>query len=104
MPQGKYFRIGYGIIVVLVIVLLANKVNFIFNPMVIVMKTLLLPFIVSAVFYYLLRPLLTFLEARKIHTSIAIMIIFLLLFGLVALVVIEIAPVIQNQLNNLIKN
>jgi predicted PurR-regulated permease PerM len=104
MPQGKYFRIGYGIIIGLLIILLANQVGFIFRPIVIVVRTLLLPFILSAVFYYLLRPLLAVLEARKIKKSIAILIIYLLLFGLAALLIIEVGPMIQNQVSNLIDN
>jgi predicted PurR-regulated permease PerM len=104
VPQGKYFRIGYGMIVVLLIIFLANKVDFIFTPIVTVVKTLLLPFIVSGVLYYLLRPFVSFLEARKIKKSTAILCMYLVMFGLAALIIIEVGPIIQSQINNLMNN
>ncbi|GGD98461.1 AI-2E family transporter [Paenibacillus nasutitermitis] len=104
MPQGKYFRYGYGIIIILVIIYLMTKVDFLLNPIVIVFKTLFLPFVLAGLFYYLLRPLVHFLVRMKLNLTLSIMTIFIFLLGLVVFVVLEIVPIIQEQLNNLVAN
>jgi predicted PurR-regulated permease PerM len=104
VPQDKFFRICYGIVACLLILYLANKVSFIFNPLVVVVKVLLLPFVMSMICYYLLRPVVNFYEARRIKKSHSVVILFIFLFGLAALIIILIAPVIQNQINNLVSN
>lgn len=104
MPQGKYFRIGYGIIIVLLILYLATKVNFLIEPLVTVMKVLFLPFILAGVFYYLLRPIVDFLQKHKVPRGLAILAVFLVIFGILTLIVMTVGPMLQAQLNNLINN
>ncbi|MBO9606096.1 MAG: AI-2E family transporter [Paenibacillaceae bacterium] len=104
MPQGKYFRIGYGIIIVLLIVFLASKVDFLFRPIGVVVQTLLLPFILSGVLYYIMRPLVTLLERRGVKRAYGVPIIFLLFLGLVVMLVLLVGPVIQEQINSLLTN
>jgi predicted PurR-regulated permease PerM len=104
MPQGKYFRYGYGAIVVLLILYLLTKVTYLFHPFVVIFRTLFLPFVIAGVFYYLLRPLVHFLVRNRINRTVSILSVFLILFGLITFIVVAIVPVIQNQLNNLIEN
>lgn len=58
MPKNKFFTICYGIILVLVIIWLMPRVSFIFNPLVIALKTLFLPFFLAGILFYLFRPLI----------------------------------------------
>lgn len=104
MPQGKYFRIGYAIIIVLLIVLLASKVDFLFRPIGVVVKTLLLPFILSGVVYYVMRPIVSLLESWRIRRAFGIPIVFLFFLGLIVLVVLLVGPVVQEQINSLLAN
>ncbi|WP_442601752.1 AI-2E family transporter [Paenibacillus sp. KN14-4R] len=104
MPQGKYFRIGYGIIIVLTIIFLAAQVNFIFAPFVLIIKTLFLPFLLGGVFYYLLRPIVDFFTKRGMNKSLSILLIYLFLFGIIVFVVMTLIPMLKTQLNNLINN
>ncbi|MCR8645556.1 AI-2E family transporter [Paenibacillus sp. N1-5-1-14] len=104
MPQGKYFRVGYGIIVILTIIFLASQVSFIFAPIVLIVKTLFLPFMLGGVFYYLLRPFVDFFTRRGMNKPLSILLIFLLLGGLIGFGGTRLVPVLQTQLNNLINN
>ncbi|MFD2330393.1 AI-2E family transporter [Cohnella sp. GCM10020058] len=102
MPQGKYFRIGYGIIVVLVIIFLASKVKFIFNPLVTVLEVLLLPMLLSAIMYYLLRPVVGLLEKRGLTKPMAIAIVYLALAALFTFFIMLVGPIIRDQIDSLI--
>ncbi|MCC3374752.1 AI-2E family transporter [Cohnella sp. REN36] len=104
MPQGKYFRIGYGIIVVLLIILLASKVNFIFQPFLKVLETLLLPMLLSVIMYYLLRPIVNLLEKQRVNRSLAIAVVYLALAALVTFLIMLIGPIIRTQIDSLMDN
>ncbi|TXK76119.1 AI-2E family transporter [Paenibacillus sp. N3.4] len=104
MPQGKYFRYGYGTIIILLIVFLMTKVEFLLNPVYTIFRTLFLPFVIAGVFYYLLRPIVHFLVKMRLNLSLSILTIFLIMLGLIVFISVKIVPVIQGQLNNLIGN
>ncbi|CAG9621679.1 AI-2E family transporter [Sutcliffiella rhizosphaerae] len=103
MPQTKWFRIGYGIIVILLIIFLASLVDFIFSPITIMIKTLFAPIILAGVMYYLLRPLVN-LASRYIPRGLSIISIYLVFIGLISLLVFLIGPTLQQQVNSLVKN
>ncbi|WP_417900252.1 AI-2E family transporter [Bacillus haimaensis] len=103
MPQSKWFRIGYGLIVILLIIYLLSLVNFIFIPITIMIKTLFAPIILAGVMYYLLRPLVN-LVARYVPRGLAILSIYLMFIGLITLLLFLIGPTLQQQVNSLVKN
>ncbi|MBB6674494.1 AI-2E family transporter [Cohnella nanjingensis] len=104
MPQGKYFRIGYGIIVVLLIIFLASKVNFIFRPFLTVIETLLLPMLLSVIMYYLLRPVVNLLEKQRLNRPLAIGIVYLALAALIVFIIMLIGPIFKSQIDSLMAN
>ncbi|PLS18500.1 AI-2E family transporter [Bacillus sp. M6-12] len=104
MPNSKYFRIGYAIIIVLVIIMLATKVDFIFHPLGIFFETLFFPFLISGVLFYLLRPIVFFLHDRKVPKTLSILLIYLLVIGLGITAVLLVGPELQKQTKSLIDN
>lgn len=103
MPQSKMFRFGYGIVLILLIVLLASKVNFIFTPIAVMVTTLFTPIVLSGVLYYLLRPLVNF-SAKYMPRALSILIIYLMAIGLIVSMVFVIGPPLQKQFSSLIEN
>lgn len=59
------------------------------------------PFIAAFVIAYAVYPLLQFLERKKIHKSLGILIIVAAMIGLLSVVIILVAPVMFNQLSSL---
>jgi len=104
MPQGKFFKIGYGIIIILLIVLLFTKVSFLLNPLVIMFNTLLIPFMLSGFFYYLLRPIVYYLSSKHMRKSLIILTIYVVVGGLGALFFILLGPNLQAQIENFVQN
>ncbi|TSB46162.1 AI-2E family transporter [Alkalicoccobacillus porphyridii] len=103
MPQSKYFKIGLGIALFLLIVYLASLVSFIFQPIAVLFQTLFAPIVIAGVFYYLLRPFVNLLS-KKIPRGLSILLVFLLLIGLITTSVLLIGPEIQKQTRSLIDN
>ncbi|SFE00592.1 Predicted PurR-regulated permease PerM [Bacillus sp. OV194] len=104
MPNTKAFRIGYAIIILLVIVLLSSKVEFIFRPVEIIFTTLFFPFLIGGVIFYLLRPIVYYLDRHKVPKVLSILIIYLLFIGLGTLLVFLLGPQLQSQFKSLINN
>ncbi len=71
------------ILLLLLNILLINKVNFIFQPVGEFLTTVSLPVVLAAVFYYLLNPIVDFLEKRKIPRLATIIILFIVIAGLI---------------------
>ncbi|HHY21654.1 MAG TPA: AI-2E family transporter [Bacilli bacterium] len=101
MPQGKFFRFGYGIILIFLIIFLGTKIDFIFKPIVVFVQSLFAPIILAGVLYYLLRPVVNLLS-KWIPRGISILIIYLSAISLVTLLVLLIGPELQAQFNGLI--
>ena len=75
------------------------------TPIVSVVNTILIPFLVEGFLYYITNPLVKFLQEKlKINRMIGILITLSLLFGLIALGVIYLLPILINQLSSLINS
>ncbi len=103
MPNTKWFRIGYAIIILLLIIYLATLVDFIFVPFFTIIKAIFPPLIIGGVFYYLCRPLVNLLDS-KMPRTLAIFIVLLMIVGLMTLAVLFVGPILQDQVQKLIDN
>ena len=75
------------------------------TPVVSVINTILIPFVMGGFLYYITNPLVTLLEKKlKINRIFGILITLLLLFGLVTVGVIYLLPILINQLSSLINS
>ncbi|GKW44634.1 AI-2E family transporter [Planococcus sp. NCCP-2050] len=84
------------------VIFIFREVSFIFNPLSVFMKTVVLPVVLALILYYLLRPILRLLEGFKIPRIWGILIIFLGLIGLITLLVVLVFPFLKTQFQNLI--
>lgn len=102
MPKHKFFTFCYGVILILVIIWLASQVSFIFKPLKVAVQTLLLPFILAGVLYYVFRPAVQWLHGFKLPRSLAILLVFMALAGVITAFSLAVGPLFQQQLNRLI--
>ncbi|OZB91762.1 AI-2E family transporter [Paenibacillus sp. XY044] len=98
MLQSKYFRTCLGIIAALLIIYLGAKVKFIFNPIVLLFRLLLVPVMLAGFMYYLLRPIVNYLEKHRWKRSLSILLIYLVFVGLIALFSVLVWPTLREQL------
>ncbi|PLS17129.1 AI-2E family transporter [Bacillus sp. M6-12] len=103
MPQSKWFRFGYAIALILLIIFLGSLVDFIFTPIAVMVTTLFAPIVLAGVLYYLIRPLVNFLS-KYIPRSLSILMIYLVIIGLAIALVFVIGPPLQKQVSSLVEN
>ena len=94
-----------NILLFFLIILVFNKISFVLNPFWTFFNAILPPILVAVIQYYLMNPIVDFLE-KKLHFSrvLTITILFLIVVGLLVWIITSIVPVLQRQTNSLIKN
>lgn len=83
---------------------LFNQVSYIFEPILILISNVLVPFVIALLLYYLFNPFVDFLEKHKVKRIYGVSILFLLLIGLLGLGVVLLFPFLQNQITDFVEN
>jgi len=102
--NNKFIIFMLGVLLVGVNIFVYTKISYIFTPLNVLLKTLLLPVLLAGVAYYLLNPLVDILERRKIKRIYSILLLFILIAGLITIILVGIIPVISNQITSLVNN
>jgi len=102
--NNKFYRICTAIILLLLIVYLGDKVNFIFRPLTSLIHIIIIPLLIAGFFYYLLRPLVDFMERHRIKRALSVLIIYVVIGLLIAGFSVLIWPSLREQLWNFIEN
>lgn len=104
MLKHPFYRTSIGIILLLTMIYLLSKVSFIFNPLVTLFSILIVPITISGFLYYLLRPIVQFLDSKKFNRVWSILLIYLLFAGVVTVFFIVVWPPLQNQIIEFVNN
>ena len=104
MLLTRAFRLGCGLLLIFLIIFVGMKINFVFRPVGLLVQTLFFPFLIAGVLYYLFRPLVNFLQLKKVPRVISILLIYLLAAALIGLLVYFVGPILQKQINSLIES
>ncbi len=102
--QSKAFRGAIWILLLFTIIWIGQQISYVFRPIVVLVTTLFLPVLFSGLLYYLINPIVDFLAKGRLPRTVAIIFVYLVFFGLFALVVITVGPVLTRQLNDLVDN
>lgn len=81
-----------------------SKISFIFQPLTVLLKTVLFPILLTGAIYYLLNPLVNILEKRKIPRVYTIIALYLIIVLLITLLLNTVIPLVQEQIFSLISN
>lgn len=102
--KSKPFQFTLWIFLIFLIILIGREISFIFNPLVVLVKTIFLPVLVAGILYYLTDSIVTRLTKWRIPRTIAILLIFLGFALVILFTTLFLAPVLQRQLTSLINN
>ncbi|MBP1048322.1 AI-2E family transporter [Enterococcus sp. BWM-S5] len=86
------------------VVFIFHLVSFIFDPLQVIFKTVIGPVILALILYYLLNPLINWLEKKGVKRVISVSLLFILILGLIVLGVILVIPILQKQIESLIND
>lgn len=107
----RKFFLGNRFVIFLLVLLLIGlnifvlgKISFVFKPITVLLKTVLLPILLTGAIYYLLNPLVDWLERKGIPRVYTIVALYLLIVGIISIVVISVVPIVKEQITDLIDN
>lgn len=104
MTKKLWFQTGVGILLGLLIVKYFIEIKGIFNPLVIILKTIFIPLLLGGVLYYVTEPIQRLLEKRGLPRWGSITTILILMTGIVTALLLMIGNPIASQVNKLVEN
>lgn len=81
-----------------------STVSYIFLPAIALVKTVFLPILLTGVVFYLLNPVVDWLEKRGVRRVASIALLYLVILGVIALLITIVAPLIRGQIESLLDN
>lgn len=94
-----------NVLLIILIIFTFNKIGAVFDPLMAFIWAVVPTIILAAVQYYLMDPIVNFLE-QKLHfkRGLAIALLFVIVLGLLIWVIVTLIPILQDQINQMIKN
>ncbi|OCA90611.1 AI-2E family transporter [Bacillus sp. FJAT-27225] len=89
------------ILLILTIIFVASKLSFLFQPVGIFFSTIFFPIIITGFLYFLLNPVVDFLERHKVKRVVAILLIYIAIAGLLVLSIGNLIPAVSKQVSDL---
>lgn len=99
--KGKFFEGSIQVLVILLILVVLGKIQYILAPIGRILATILIPMIVAIFLYYMIRPLVKFLEKHRINRTISIIGVFLFIITFLGLVFLYGGTKIGSQLESM---
>ena len=84
-------------------ILLYSQLDFILQPIFTILSAVLTPLVISFILFYLLDPLVSFLEKKNIGRIWSIVALYTVVVALLAWLVIWLIPILSQQLNDLVE-
>lgn len=85
-------------------ILILNKIPYVFAPFVVLVKTVLLPLILTGIAFYLLNPIVDWMERKRNKRVYAIFLLYLVITCVITLILVIVVPLIREQVLGLIDN
>ena len=95
-----FYRIGF-LLLLMIVLFVFIKLQPIWHPLIEMLVTILLPFIIAGFITYLLHPIVERIHEAGLHRGLAVFIIYFLFFGGIGLAVYKGLPEIIRQLKDL---
>lgn len=97
----KFYRYSTAIILILLIIFLIGQVNFFLIPLKNVIAAVFFPLLIAGLLYYLLRPLVHFIEKLRLPRTAAILTVFAVLILLMGAIATYAGSIVVNEFNQL---
>ncbi len=98
--KKPFFEYTSAILLIAITLFFLGKINYVFEPLQIVLATIFAPILLGGLFYYLLRPLVSLL-ARYMPKIVGISILFAIIASAVSILLYFFGPLISTQVESL---
>ncbi|SDO76560.1 Predicted PurR-regulated permease PerM [Streptococcus equinus] len=83
---------------------LFTKISFLFKPVLSFLAIIMLPLVISAILYYLIKPLVGLIEHRGVSRTASIFIVYAIIVALIIWALASFIPMIEGQLMSFVEN
>lgn len=83
---------------------LFTKISFLFKPILSFLAIIMLPLVISAILYYLIKPLVGLIESRGVSRTASIFIVYAIIVALIIWALASFIPMIEGQLMSFVEN
>lgn len=104
MTKKKFHYWLLQVLLIVAIIYVCTKISFLFQPVAVLFSTLFFPIIITGFLYFLLNPIVNFLQKYKVPKTLAIIIIYVVVIGLIILAIGSVIPMISKQITELFSN
>ncbi len=103
--DNRFSIVLLNILLFFLIIWVFNKVSFVLNPAWVFFSAILPPLLLAVIQYYVMNPVVDWCEKKfKIPRVATILVLFLLILVALIWIINILVPIVQNQINALIKN
>ncbi|MCD8821027.1 AI-2E family transporter [Staphylococcus gallinarum] len=102
MLNKVWFRTGIALLILFLLIKLAMEVHSVFTPFIVIIQSVLIPFLLSGFLFYVCLPFQKLLEKYKVPRWGSILIIFIGLIIIISIIVGIVGPLLMEQIENLI--
>ena len=85
-------------------ILIFREVSFIFTPIKVLFKAVLLPIMMATVLYYLLNPIVNYFERLKVKRVYSILLLYIMIIGLLSIIIVSVIPFLREQIMSLVRS
>ncbi len=104
MTKKLWFQVGIGILLFILIVKYFLDIRFLFEPLLIILKTVFVPLLIAGVLFYITEPAQRWLEKKGVPRWGSILSLIAGLFAIILFFISIVGPPMTDQVNALIKN
>lgn len=104
MFNSRPFRVAVWVLLLLLIALVGSKVPFLFRPLGRVMGALFVPVVLAGLLYYWLCPIVNYLCKLRLPRSLAIVVVFGVIFSGIGVLLATTGPALERQLTSIVNN
>lgn len=101
LTKKKFYTWTLQILIILTIIFVSTKISFLFQPIAVFVSTLFFPIVISGFLYFLLNPVVNLLEKARLPRTIAIIVLYAAIVGILVLIIGNVAPIIYKQITGL---
>lgn len=100
--NNKFAVILVDLVLGLLAIFIFTKIAWVFQPVLSFLSIVAPPFILAGILFYMLNPVVNWLQHHGLKRLLAIALVFLLLIGLIVLAITRVVPPIESQLRSFI--
>lgn len=103
--NNRFSIILFNLLLFFLIIWVFNKISFVLNPAWVFVSAILPPVLLAIIQYYVMNPVVDYLEQKfKVPRILTIIVLFVLVLIALIWIINTLIPIVQNQVNSLIKN